>query len=159
MTPPLIRKAVPADAPVIAHFNTAMALETEGRRLDPMRASAGARRLFEDPSLGFYLVAELEGEIAASLMVTSEWSDWRNAQFWWIQSVYVRPDLRRRGIFRALYDALRKAAQADPGVCGFRLYVDQDNAPAMATYEALGMEATAYRMFEELKAGVNWFRP
>jgi ribosomal protein S18 acetylase RimI-like enzyme len=158
MHDPLIRKAVAADAPVIAHFNTAMALETEGRRLDPVRAAAGARRLFEDPGLGFYLVAELDGEVAASLMVTTEWSDWRNGQFWWIQSVYVRPDLRRRGLFRTLHEALRAMATADPGVCGFRLYVEQDNAAAMATYDALGMKATAYRMFEELKPGVQWFR-
>ena len=153
-----IRKAVPTDAPTIAAFNEAMAFETEGKRLDPQRAAAGARRLFTDPSLGFYLVAEDAGETVACLMVTSEWSDWRNAQFWWIQSVYVRPQWRRKGIFRALYQSLHAMAADDSGVCGFRLYVEKENRAAQATYHALGMEETHYLLFEELRKGVNWFK-
>ena len=153
-----IRKALATDAPTIAAFNEAMAFETEGKRLDPQRSAAGAQRLFTDPSLGFYLVAEDEGHVVASLMVTSEWSDWRNAQFWWIQSVYVTPGYRRRGIFRSLYEALGAMAADDPGVCGFRLYVERDNRNAQSTYLALGMEETHYLLFEELKKGVAWFR-
>ena len=134
-----------------------MALETEAKRLDPARAAAGTQRLLADPALGFYLVAEAGGEVVGALMVTSEWSDWRNAQFWWIQSVYVRPAQRRGGVFRALYDHLRTAAANDPGVCGFRLYVERENTNAQATYVALGMEETHYRIMEELKTDTNWF--
>ncbi|MBI5277176.1 MAG: GNAT family N-acetyltransferase [Burkholderiales bacterium] len=153
-----VRKAVATDAPVITAFNIAMAFETEGKELDPQRADAGTARLFADPALGFYLVAEDSGEVVASLMVTTEWSDWRNAQFWWIQSVYVRQDRRRQGLFRTLYRALHAMAADDPGVCGFRLYVERDNRNAQSTYRALGMDETHYLVYEELKAGVAWFR-
>lgn len=153
----LIRRATAADAATIHAFNTAMALETEDKRLDPGRSRAGVERLLSDASLGFYLVAEENGRVLASLMVTTEWSDWRNAQFWWIQSVYVVPEARRRGVFRMLYLALRESAAGDPGVCGFRLYVERDNAPAHATYRSLGMEQTHYQLYEELKPGVAWF--
>jgi ribosomal protein S18 acetylase RimI-like enzyme len=152
-----IRKAGPADAATLTAFNTAMALETEGKALDPARATAGVQRLLADPALGFYLVAEDGARVVGSLMVTTEWSDWRNAQFWWIQSVYVLPDARRGGVFRALYEALRAMAAQDAGVCGFRLYVEQENTAAQATYRSLGMDRTHYQMFEEAKPGVDWF--
>jgi ribosomal protein S18 acetylase RimI-like enzyme len=154
-TPALaIRRAQPEDAPTLARFNAAMALETEHRRLIPEVVGAGVRRLLADPQGGFYLVAEGAGELVASLMVTYEWSDWRNGRFWWIQSVYVRPEWRRRGAFRALYEHLRDAAARDPDACGFRLYVERDNAAAQATYRELGMQATEYLLMEALKPGV-----
>jgi ribosomal protein S18 acetylase RimI-like enzyme len=153
----VIRKGEARDAAVISAFNTAMALETEAKRLDPMRARDGVLRLLAEPSLGFYLVAERAGEVVACLLVTTEWSDWRNAQFWWIQSVYVKPDARRQGVFRALYETLRAMAADDPGVCGFRLYVERENANAQATYRSLGMEEQHYFIYEELKPGVKWF--
>lgn len=152
-----IRKAELRDADTIAAFNTAMALETEDRRLLPERVGAGVRRLLSDPSLGFYIVAEKAGQVVGCLMITHEWSDWRNGLFWWIQSVYVEPGSRRSGVYRRLYEFIRTKAQDDPGVCGFRLTVEKDNVNAQQTYRSLGMEATDYRVFEELKQGVEYF--
>jgi len=153
----LIRKAEPRDADHIAAFNQAMAWETEGRTLIPALIGAGVRRLLGDPSLGFYAVAEHEGEVVGCLMVTNEWSDWRNGLFWWIQSVYVRADWRRRGVYRRLYEFVRELAQREPGICGFRLYVEKENTVAQRTYASLGMAATDYLIYEELKPGVRYF--
>jgi ribosomal protein S18 acetylase RimI-like enzyme len=152
-----IRKAQARDAQAIAAFNTAMALETEDKVLMPERVNAGVQRLLADPSLGFYLVAERGGEVVGCLMVTNEWSDWRNGLFWWIQSVYIVPGARRQGVYRRLYDAIRDMAQADPGICGFRLYVEKENLNAQKTYRSLGMEATDYLVYEELRQGVEYF--
>ena len=158
MNAPLsIRKAQARDAQAIAAFNTAMALETEDKILMPERVAAGVQRLLADPSLGFYLVAERGDEVVGCLMVTNEWSDWRNGLFWWIQSVYIVPGARRQGVYRRLYDAIRDMAQADPGICGFRLYVEKENTNAQKTYRSLGMEATDYLVYEELKQGVAYF--
>jgi ribosomal protein S18 acetylase RimI-like enzyme len=155
---PVVRLAHPGDAATIAAYNAAMAWETEGKRLLPEVVGAGVRRLLGEPALGFYLVAEAQGEVVACLMVTTEWSDWRNGRFWWIQSVYVAPGWRRRGVFRALYAQVRAAAAAQPDVCGFRLYVEHDNLGAQATYEKLGMSRTGYRLLEEMRAGVVFLR-
>jgi len=158
MTPaPIIRKAERCDADAIAGCNSAMALETEGKALLPGRVNPGVLRLLNDPSLGFYVVAEQAGSVVGSLMVTNEWSDWRNGLFWWIQSVYIVPAARRQGVYRALYDFVRDMARADPGICGFRLYVEKDNTAAQRTYSSLGMEPTDYLVYEELKAGVPYF--
>ena len=154
-----VRAAAAGDADVLARFNTAMALETEGKRLLPGVVGAGVRRLLAEPALGFYLVACAGTEVVGSAMVTTEWSDWRNGRFWWIQSVYVVPAWRRRGVFRALYAHIRAAASAQPDVCGFRLYVEQHNTVAQATYAALGMQVTDYRLLEELKPGVRYLEP
>ena len=152
----VIRQAEARDADTLAAFNRAMAFETEGKRLRDAVVGAGVRRLLADAQLGFYLVAEAEGATVASLMVTTEWSDWRNGRFWWIQSVYVRPHRRRQGAFRALYRAIQQRAQQEPDVCGFRLYVERGNAQAQATYGSLGMAETHYRVMEELRPGVVW---
>ena len=157
-SPVAIRRGVAADADVIAAFNSAMALETEGKRLLPQVIAAGVRRLLAEPALGFYLVAEAAGEVVACLMVTTEWSDWRNGRFWWIQSLYVRPDWRRRGVFRALYAHVGRAAAAEADVCGFRLYVEHENREAQATYRKLGMQQTDYLLFEQLKPGISWLQ-
>ncbi|MEO7391342.1 MAG: GNAT family N-acetyltransferase [Ramlibacter sp.] len=158
MTPPIsIRKADRRDTAVIARFNSAMALETEGKALVPERIAAGVARLIDDPSLGFYLVAERSGEVVGCLMVTNEWSDWRNGLFWWIQSVYIEPGSRRQGVYRRLYDFIRELARSDSGICGFRLYVEKENAAAQRTYESLGMAPTHYLVYEELKPGVRYF--
>ena len=149
-----IRLAHAGDADVIARSNIAMAFETEGKRLLPEVVTAGVRRLLAEPGLGFYLVAEAEGQVAGCLMITTEWSDWRNGQFWYIQSVYVQPAWRRLGVFRALYEHVGERAAAQPGVCGFRLYVEQHNAAAQQTYRSLGMVETDYRVMEWLRPGV-----
>ena len=149
MTPPLsIRRATLDDAPLLSAGNVTMAHETEGLTLDPSRALRGVRAVFEDPSRGFYLLAERGGAVVGQLMVTYEWSDWRDGVFWWIQSVYVTPEARRAGVYRALYASLLEQARSDDGVCGVRLYVHHDNDIATRTYRALGMDAAAYQLFE-----------
>jgi len=153
-----IRAARLDDADTIAAFNAAMAWETEGKRLRPEVLGAGVRRLLGEPSLGFYLVAEAEGEVVGCLMVTTEWSDWRNGRFWWIQSVYVPLAWRRRGVFRALYAHVTQAAEGEADVCGVRLYVERENAVAQSTYRHLGMAETDYLLFEQLKPGIVWLR-
>ncbi|TFZ07727.1 GNAT family N-acetyltransferase [Ramlibacter humi] len=154
-----IRPAAPADADTLAGFNIAMAFETEHRRLIPEVVGRGVRRMLDQPSMGFYLVAERAGAVMASAMVTTEWSDWRDGRFWWLQSVYVRPEARRQGAFRALYEAIRERAMNEGDVCGFRLYVEKDNEAAMATYRSLGMAGTDYRVMEELRPGVVYLQP
>ena len=143
-----IRKAIPADQKDIVDFNQAMAMETEGKHLADEVISEGVSKVLEDDSKGFYLVAEVAGEIAASLMVTFEWSDWRNGTFYWIQSVYVRPQNRRQGLYSALYNEVKRLASVNDDVCGYRLYVEKDNLVAQQTYEALGMQESQYFMYE-----------
>jgi ribosomal protein S18 acetylase RimI-like enzyme len=154
-----MRKAVPEDAKLIAVFNSAMALETEGKRLMPQVIEAGVANLIANPERGFYLVCDSELGLKASLMVTTEWSDWRNGNFWWIQSVYVKPEFRQQGVYRGMYEYLKVLALADVNVCGYRLYVERNNATAQKTYRSLGMAETDYLMFEELKAGVVFLLP
>jgi ribosomal protein S18 acetylase RimI-like enzyme len=146
----VIRQAELEDAPVLARFNIDMARETESKTLDASTIAAGVRALFADPGKGFYLVAEIGRAVAGALMVTREWSDWRNGDFWWIQSVYVAPPYRRRGVYRGLHEAVRARAAEHDEVCGLRLYVKQSNARAQASYRALGMGANGYLVYEEL---------
>ena len=148
-TPPVIRAATVGDAPVITGFNALLALETESRSLDPTRLRAGVDALFSDPSKGIYWVAEMENQIVGQLMITTEWSDWRNGCFWWIQSVYVHRDFRGRGVFRALHESVRCDALTRPGVCGVRLYAARANQRARETYLRLGFSHTDYEIFEE----------
>ncbi|MGH9722083.1 MAG: GNAT family N-acetyltransferase [Bryobacteraceae bacterium] len=143
-----IRRATLPDAGMIAEFNAAMALETEHLRLDASRLLAGVEGLLADPAKGFYLVAERDGQIAGQMMITFEWSDWRNGTFWWIQSVYVRTQFRGQGVFRALYDHIERLARKTDGICGLRLYVEQTNRRAQATYERSGMQRCDYKMYE-----------
>ncbi|MEO5830821.1 MAG: GNAT family N-acetyltransferase [Rhodanobacter sp.] len=142
-----IRPALPADLAALVQWNAAMAWETEHKQLDPTVLTRGVRGVFEQPQRGSYLVAERDGEAVGSLLVTREWSDWRCGDFWWIQSVYVVPDARRGGVFRALYaDVEQRAAAA--GAVGLRLYVETENRHAQATYEGLGMQRCHYFMYE-----------
>ncbi len=144
-----IRLATREDEDALVAFNIAMADETEGKRLPQSVVSAGVRGLFDRSEMGFYLIAEIDGDIAGCLMVTYEWSDWRNGCFWWIQSVYVKPQFRRRGVFRKLLEHVTEQARQRVEVCGLRLYVEQDNAAARQTYHSLGMHETAYRFYEQ----------
>lgn len=143
-----IRPATPADAATIAGFNAAMARETEGLELDFERLLRGVEAVLADSSKGRYWVAELDGRLVGQMLITFEWSDWRNGAFWWIQSVYVEPASRRRGIFRALYEHVEALARSEPGVCGLRLYVEQHNERAQQAYLRLGMKPAPYRIFE-----------
>lgn len=146
----IIRQALSQDAAELTEFNINMARETEGVELIPEVIAAGVETMINNPQMGFYLVVELDNGIQASLMVTTEWSDWRNGMFWWIQSVYVRPQYRRQGLYRELYQRVKELAEQEPSVCGFRLYVERDNSTAQKSYAALGMSETEYRLYEEL---------
>lgn len=145
-----IRTATADDADLLVQFNEAMAQETENKTLDADTVRDGVQTMLNDRSQGFYLVAVRAEDIVGSLMTTTEWSDWRNGEFWWIQSVYVRPEARRTGIYTALHRRVRQRARQASGVCGLRLYVERGNTTARDTYEALGMTETSYRMYEEL---------
>jgi GNAT superfamily N-acetyltransferase len=144
-----IRLAHPRDAVKIARFNNAMAMETESRTLAEGTVVAGVKAVFSSADRGFYVVAEHGGEVVGTLMVTYEWSDWRNGFFWWIQSVYVEPDFRRRGIYRSLYAFVVDRAQCAGNVYGFRLYVEKANQVAQKVYGNLGMHETDYLILEQ----------
>ena len=146
-----IRIATKDDAAAMVEFNQAMALETEHKNLDNDILSKGVAAVFDDPQKGFYVVADDEGQILGGLMVTFEWSDWRNGWFWWIQSVYVRPEGRGKSVYSKLYQFVKDRAVEEGNVCGFRLYVEKENEHAQAVYKKLGMEETYYLMFEELR--------
>ncbi len=150
MTHITVTRAQKSDHAFIVASNQAMALATEGKSLDYEVVSHGVAAVFTEADRGFYLIAKHKGEPAGCTMVTYEWSDWRNGNFWWIQSVYVRPDLRRRGIYRMMYECVQRMAAAEPDVCGFRLYVEKENRPAQKTYAALGMAETDYKLFESV---------
>jgi ribosomal protein S18 acetylase RimI-like enzyme len=144
-----IRVAAKSDAAAMVEFNQAMALETEGKSLDDAVLSRGVDAVFDDPQKGFYVVTEIDGEIVGGLMVTFEWSDWRNGWFWWIQSVYIRPQMRGRSLYSKMYEFVIYRAEEAGNVCGFRLYVEKENEHAQAVYKKLGMIETYYLMFEE----------
>lgn len=145
----VIRPAKKEDAPDLVEFNQAMALETEGKRLDGKVLKSGVEAVFEDEKKGFYVVADNAGKIVGGLMVTFEWSDWRDRWFWWIQSVYILPEFRGRGIYRRLAGFVREKAIEKGDVTGIRLYVEQENTRAQKVYEKLGMEKSHYLMYEE----------
>ena len=144
-----IRLANKADSDALVEFNQAMALETEGKTLDPEKITNGVAAVFVDEKKGFYVVAEADGCIVGGLMVTYEWSDWRNAWFWWIQSVYIRPEARGQSLYRRMYDFVKLRASDTGKVCGFRLYVETENAHAQSVYDAVGMQRSHYVMYEE----------
>lgn len=143
-----IRAATANDLPQLRDWACAMALETEHKHLDPPTVEKGIRAVLDQPRRGAYFVAERGGQAVGTLMLTYEWSDWRNGDWWWIQSVYVAPEHRRQGVYAALYAHVLAGAKADPAVCGLRLYVERDNATAQRTYESLGMVDAGYRMYE-----------
>jgi ribosomal protein S18 acetylase RimI-like enzyme len=145
-----IREATPDDAATIARFNQRIALETEGKTLEKERILAGVSRLLSEPARGRYWLAEVGGAVVGQSMVTYEWSDWRNGNVWWIQSVYVAEEYRRRGIYSALYAAIQDEARNDTDACGIRLYVEKSNERAQATYRALGMEGGTYLVMEAM---------
>jgi ribosomal protein S18 acetylase RimI-like enzyme len=148
----LIRLAGQEDLDTLVRFNHAMALETEGRDLEWERLRQGTRAVLESAGKGFYLVAELTEEkptVIGQLLITYEWSDWRNATFWWIQSVYVSPAWRRQGVYRCMYESLLGDVRARHDVCGIRLYVEENNHVAQSVYRQLGLSACDYRVFEQ----------
>lgn len=147
----MIRPALPADSEFIVNGQLCMALETENLKLETVRITRGVNAVLKDPSKGFYLVALMDDIKCGSLLITPEWSDWRNAWVWWIQSVYVLPDFRKRGVYSALYTYVKHMVSERDDVSGIRLYVDQSNLRAQAVYSRLGMNGDHYRTFEWMK--------
>ena len=145
-----VRKAEPSDAVAIADFQVKMAWETESYRLDPETVTKGVDAVFRDGSKGQYWVADSDGNPIASLLITYEWSDWRNTNIWWIQSVYVIPEFRLKGVYRSMYSVIKEESDKE-GIPGLRLYVELNNLRAQKTYSSLGMSGDHYRLFE-------WFR-
>ena len=145
-----IRKASPADASVIIDFQQKMAWETEQMMLVTDVVSKGVKAVFDQYSRGQYWIAEHDGQTIASLLITYEWSDWRNADVWWFQSVYVVPEYRRQGVFRLMYSHIRNLAE-EQDVAGLRLYVETKNTRAQKTYEALGMSSEHYAFYEWMR--------
>jgi GNAT superfamily N-acetyltransferase len=149
----LVRSASWDDVDSLVAFSAAMAFETEGRRLDLARLREGTLSLLAAPEHGLFMVAELpesgRHRLVGQLMITYEWSDWRNGLFWWVQSVYVDPVWRRRGVFRTMHDQVVVKAKADPRVCGIRLYVERDNRTAQTVYRRVGLAPSVYAVYEQ----------
>src|SRR5204863_6179621 len=144
--PLVIRRATSSDLDVVVDFNRRLAEESEGKKLDAVLLKAGVAQALADSNKALYFLAE-DGAIAVGqTMITTEWSDWRNGWFWWIQSVYVRPEARRCGVFRALYEHVAQTARQDATVIGLRLYVEHENHAAQQTYLRMGMAWTSYQM-------------
>ncbi len=149
--PPSFREARAEEAPALAAFQQALALETEALGLDPAACARGVRAVFDDPSKGRWYVASVGRELAASLLITPEWSDWFDGTIWWVQSVYVLPAHRGRGLYSGLYGFVKALATLDPSVRGLRLYVDKRNQKAKKVYAALGMNGEHYELYEWMK--------
>ena len=143
-----IRLAEQHDAELLATWAQTMAMETEHKHLDADTVLKGVQAGISDPKRARYFIAMSGDKPAGTLMLTTEWSDWRNGDWWWIQSVYVHPDFRRQGVFQSLYQHIKTLAEQASDVCGLRLYVEHDNETAQRTYEKLGMEDAGYRMME-----------
>jgi len=143
-----VRPARSTDTPRIAEFNCRLASESEDKYLDRDSVAAGVAALFESPERGQYFVAEIDSVVVGQLLITYEWSDWRNGMFWWIQSVYVIAKHRRSGLFSSLYQTVLELAKQDPVVCGLRLYVEQENNRARDIYLSRGMSMAGYEVME-----------
>jgi GNAT superfamily N-acetyltransferase len=147
-----VRKAHASDRDAIVDFQVRLAKESEGLDLDLMQVEQGVQAVFDRPQLGAYWVAEWDGQVAGCLLTTPEWSDWRNGTVMWVQSLYVLPEFRQRGIFRALFETLHGQVLQSKESIGLRLYVDKRNTTARRVYEKLGMDGRHYDLFEWLKA-------
>ncbi len=144
-----IRLANKDDVDSMVEFNQAMAFETEGKHLETETLRRGVEAVFADQNKGFYVVAELEGRVVGGLMITYEWSDWRNAWWWWVQSVYIRPEARGKHIYSQLYGLVKTMAN-EAGAYGIRLYVETENHHAQKVYEKVGMNPSNYLMYDEM---------
>src|SRR5260221_10227084 len=151
MTEIVYRDAARSDHPAIVDFQVAMALETESIELDRATCAKGVAAVFDDSALGRYFVAEENGRVVGSLLITYEWSDWRNGNVWWIQSVYVVTEFRQQRVYAGLYEHVRRLVEADDSLRGIRLYVDRRNVRAQEVYTRLGMNGEHYQVFEWMK--------
>ncbi|MDX8338571.1 GNAT family N-acetyltransferase [Draconibacterium sp. IB214405] len=147
----IVRQATKKDHEAIVQFQLAMAHETEGIELHQPTVIKGVEAVLNNGDKGHYYVTEVDGEVVGSLLTTFEWSDWRNGTILWIQSVYVKPEFRRKGVYRKMYSYLKDKVSKADNLNGIRLYADKTNLPAQKTYETLGMNQDHYVMFEWLK--------
>jgi len=145
-----VRAAVAADWEVIVDYNCRLAAESEDVQLDSALIRPGVKAVLADPNNGRYFLACADERIVGQMMHTWEWSDWRNGEIWWLQSVYVEPDFRRQGVFRLLYNHILKEAESNPKVVGIRLYVENDNEPAQETYRSMGMQHAGYTVMQRI---------
>ncbi len=144
----MIRKGTVDDLDTIVNFNYNLAYETENTSLNREILKQGVAALLSDSTKGVYWIYESEGKAIGQLMITTEWSDWRNGEFWWIQSVYIHKEHRRKGLFKALFEHVKSMAVNDSTVCGIRLYVEKENEYAKQTYQAMNMKETHYLLYE-----------
>ncbi|HYE73245.1 MAG TPA: GNAT family N-acetyltransferase [Blastocatellia bacterium] len=152
MTPTTYRLATIDDAAAIVEFQIAMARETEDVELDLETCRKGVQAIFESSGLGQYYVAERNEKVIGSLLITYEWSDWRNGMIWWVQSVYVIPEARGQRVYAGLYEHVKAIVEANENLRGIRLYVDERNKVAQQVYAKLGMNGEHYRVFEWMKS-------
>ncbi len=145
-----VRRATKSEANSIAVYQVLMADESEGMDLDMKMVKKGVAAVFDDPQKGFYLAGEVDGYMVACMLVTHEWSDWRAKTIYWIQSLYVEPVFRKKGVFRSMYEFLKDEIAAKDDVAGVRLYVDIKNANAIEVYKSLGMNGEHYKLFEDI---------
>lgn len=145
------REANVSDAESIVNFQLAMALETEDLALDKETCTLGVAEVFKNPNRGRYFVVQSESKVIASLLIVTEWSDWRNGEVWWIHSVYVLPEFRKEKVFTQFYEYIKSQVQADPKLRGLRLCVDKRNAVAQTVYCKLGMNNQHYELYEWMK--------
>ena len=148
-TPITIRNARPDDLPLIVDFNDRLAEESEGKKLDRAVLTRGVQRALAAPEMCRYFMAEVNGEVAGQTMITFELTDWRDGVIWWLQSVYVRPEFRKLGVFKALFQHIATLAKETAEVRGLRLYVEQGNARAQRVYEQMGMQPGGYLVYEQ----------
>jgi GNAT superfamily N-acetyltransferase len=146
-----IREASEKDIEIIVEYNYNLAKETEHIELDRNVVYKGVEKVIKDRSKGIYFLFEAEGRVVGQLLITKEWSDWRDGEFWWVQSVYVHKDYRKNNVFKALYHHVEDIVLKDEKLCGLRLYVEKDNVTAQNTYRSLGMEETYYKLYEMTK--------
>ncbi len=149
----IVRPASAIDAAAIVEFNRRLALETENLALDPAVLQAGVAKVLADPLRGRYFVADDGGEVIGQIMITYEWSDWRDGWIWWIQSVYVRDDRRKNGVFRSILEFIERLAEIDGNVAAMRLYVEKANHAAQRTYQRMGFDEIHFRLLQKLISG------
>jgi len=145
-----IDQATLEDCGAITEFNIRLAEETESKSLNEELVLRGVRESLGDQRGCQYFVARHQENVIGQLMFTREWSDWRNGEFWWFQSVYVHPDYRRQGVFQRLSEHIQKLAQSNPDVVGLRLYVEEENEHAQSTYRQLGFQFPGYHVMEKM---------
>ena len=148
-----VRNANPEDIPYIIEFQKQMALETEELTLDDQKINKGVEAVFDNPEKGFYIVTTSNSQVVASMLITTEWSDWRNGYFLWIQSLYVISSFRKQGIFRNMYQFIKQTVVETTNYFGLRLYVEENNKTAFDVYMNVGMKGSHYKMFEWVDEG------